>query len=79
MFCKDSYFVFKQSRYKTAKNKVSNNKKFETKHPKLHNAQTQNARCKIPPKSKFQSSVSEFNEFKPRLKSPQNRFQLSAS
>ena len=34
--------------------------------------------CKIPSKSKFQSSVSEFNEFKPRLKSPQNRFQLSA-
>ena len=24
------------------------------------------------------TSVSEFNEFKPRLKSPKNRFQLSA-
>ena len=26
----------------------------------------------------FKSSVSEFNEFKPRLKSPKNRFQMSA-
>jgi len=26
----------------------------------------------------FTKTVSEFNEFKPRLKSPNNRFQLSA-
>ena len=28
--------------------------------------------------SKLNVPVSEFNEFKPRLKSPKNRFQLSA-